>query len=184
MIDLSQYDFLDEQGNIIYPTFIYKDVSYVKLSDVQRVAEFQNMLNDLEDNHIKKLENKLRTLEHKLENATKREEKLKEELNEAKETISDYHRIYGSYVSPNMLITELYRGGVLEYQNLQPRKKLNIKISEKQYKYWINVFLDLGIVQKNYRGQLVAGVSKLEAYNRIMRFNPAIDSKFVSKNSI
>jgi len=184
MIDLSEYDFLDNQGNIIYPTFIYKEETYVKLSDVMRVAEFQNMLDMEDEKYIKRLENKLRTIEHKLENALKREEKLKSELDEAKDIIASYHRVYGSYVSPNMLITELYKGGVLEFQNLNPKNKLNIKISEKQYNYWINVFLDLGIIKKDYRGRLIAGVSKHEAYNRIMGFNPAIDEKFISKNKI
>jgi len=184
LLDITQYDFISPNGDIVYDTFEYKGINYVKLSQVEEVARFQDILDELDNRLIKKLENKIRTLEHKLENALKREEKLKEELNEEKETVSSYHRIYGSYVSPNMLITELYKGGVLEYQNLNPKNKLNIKISEKQYNYWINVFLDLGIVKKDYRGRLIAGVNKIEAYNRIMAFNPAINDKFVSKNKI
>jgi len=183
-IDLSQYDFISPTGEIIYNVFKYKDVEYVKYSEVKRITEFQDMLDELDERFIKKLENKLRNLEHKLENATKREEKLKHDLEESKDIIASYHRVYGSYVSPNMLITELYRGGVLEFQNLNPKNKLNIKISEKQYNYWVNVFLDLGIIKKDYRGRLIAGVSKHEAYNRIMGFNPAIDEKFISKNKI
>jgi len=171
-------------GKISFDVYNIKGKEYALYSDVKEVIAFFDILDKLDEEDRKKMENKIRTLEHKLENALKREEKLKEKLNEAKETISEYHRIYGSYVSPNMLITELYKGGILEYQNLNPKNKLKIKISEKQYNYWINVFLDLGIVKKDYRGRLIAGVSRLEAYNRIMGFNPAIDKKFVSDDKL
>ena len=171
-------------GKVNFDVYNIKGTEYALYSDVKEVIAFFDILDKIDEEDRKKLENKLRTFEHKLENATKREEKLKSELDEAKDIIASYHRVYGSYVSPNMLITELYRGGVLEFQNLNPKNKLNIKISEKQYNYWVNVFLDLGIIKKDYRGRLIAGVSKHEAYNRIMGFNPAIDEKFISKNKI
>jgi len=44
LLDITQYDFISPNGDIIYDTFEYKGVNYVKLSQVEEVAKFQDML--------------------------------------------------------------------------------------------------------------------------------------------
>jgi len=175
-LDLTQYDFISPTtGEILHNVFKYKDVEYVKYSEVKRINEFMDMLDKLDEKLIKKLESDNLKLKDKVEKALKREEKLKEVREQLKNDLNDYDRIYGSYVSPHQLINELWRGGVCTWQDLRPQSSIKIKVSAKQLEYWLSVFQDLKICSIGNRGKYQARCSRIEAHEKLFSFNPALD---------
>jgi len=181
MINFSEYDFLDSQGNIVYPTFIYKDETYVKLSDVMRVAEFQNMLDEMDEQYIKKLKTDIFKATAELEKAKKREESYKKIIAEQKEELKTYDKIYGNYVSPHAIIQLFFRGRIRKYTpaNTKSFVKKNMKIQQKQLDYWVNVFLDIGIFFYGINKELIANCEETEAHNLLSANSGFIDKSLI-----
>ena len=113
-------------------------------------------INELVKTHSLKAQNS------KLKN---RNEVLKKEIESLKEELKELNQMYGKYVSPFSIIDELYRGNILEYMILKKREEFKLKISQKQFDYWVGVFISLKIVRRIDKSKLQSMVSFYEAHD-------------------
>jgi len=180
-IDLSQYDFISPNGEIIYNVFKYKEVEYVKYSEVKRITEFQDMLDEMDEQYIKKLKADIFKATAELEKAQKRENILKEEKAKQKEELKMYDKIYGNYVSPHAIIQLFFKGRVGKYTpaNTKSFIKKNMRIQRKQLDYWVNVFLDIGIFFIGANKELIANCEESQAHNLLSVNNGMIDKSLI-----
>jgi len=160
-----------------YRTVEFKGEKFVRL---QEVIEKEKQLDELEkqiDESIealvkktKKLERGMLKLRHDIEKKDKRLESRENEIGELKAEIQLYKRTYGEYISPHTIIKNLYRGRG-QYEELVSYSNLKLKISEKQFDYWIGIFTDLGICRPNNRGRYLALVDRYRAFQILIDNN-------------
>jgi len=181
-LDLSQYDFITHDGGIRYDTFEYKNIRYVKLSQVQEIAEFQDMLDKMDEQYIKKLKGDIFKATAELEKAKKREESYKRDIAKQKEELKTYDKIYGNYVSPHAIIQLFFKGRIGKYTpaNTKSFIKKNMKIQQKQLDYWVNVFLDIGVFFIGANKELIANCDEPQAHNLLSANNGMIDKSLTS----
>jgi len=165
------------EGKINFNVYTIEGKEYALYSDVKEVIAFFDILDKLDEEDRKKLENKLRTLEHKIENAKKREESYKKKIDEQKKELRTYDKIYGDYVSPHAIIQLFFKGRVKKYTpaNTKSFVKKNMKIQQKQLDYWVNVFLDIGIFFIGANGELIANCTIEQAHNKLSAHSGFID---------
>jgi len=168
-------------GKISFDIYNIKGTEYALYTDVKEVIAFFDILDKIDEEDRKKLENKLRTIEHKLEKATKREESFKREIAEQKEELKTYDKIYGNYVSPHAIIQLFFKGRVGKYTPANTKNfiKKNMKIQQKQLDYWINVFLDIGIFFYGANKELIANCEEVQAHNLLSANNGMIDKSLI-----
>jgi predicted nuclease with TOPRIM domain len=109
--------------------------------------------------HIK-VKAKLTKVSNRLEVIKKENETLKKELKELE-------AIYGSYISPFTILEELYRGVNLPYMILNKRNNFKMKISEKQFNYWVGIFIDIKIVRRIDKSNLQSLMNHKEAHDKL-----------------
>lgn len=116
------------------------------------------------DEALKELKNtqKLKMKVGALESQIKR---YKDEIESLKKTIKEYDNTYGKHVSPFTVINELYTGTKLPYMILLKRESFKVKISPKQFNYWVGIFMDLKILRRIDKSRLQSLVTYEDAHN-------------------
>jgi hypothetical protein len=108
---------------------------------------------------------KVTNLEKKLEMARAKADRYKREIEELKKDKKEIETMYGKYVSPFTIIEELYRGISHAYMILNKRRDFQIKISPKQFNYWVGIFIDLKILRRIDKSNLQSIRNYTDAHN-------------------
>jgi hypothetical protein len=92
---------------------------------------------------------------------------LEKELEALKKELKELNHVYGKYISPFTIIEELYRGISDPYMILIKREKFKIKISQKQFDYWIGVFISLKIIRRIDKSNVQSLLGYTDAQNTL-----------------
>ena len=92
-------------------------------------------------------------------------DRYKREIEELKKDKKEIETMYGKYVSPFTIIEELYRGISHAYMILNKRRDFQIKISPKQFNYWVGIFIDLKILRRIDKSNLQSIRNYTDAHN-------------------
>ena len=116
------------------------------------------------DKALKELKNtqKLKMKVGALESQIKR---YKDEIESLKKTLKEYDNTYGKHISPFAVINELYTGTKLPYMILLKRESFKMKVSPKQFNYWVGIFMDLKILRRIDKSRLQSLVTYEDAHN-------------------
>ena len=118
----------------------------VRQADMKTVAMLDKAFSLTEQN-IKKQDMKMAKLIAKIAS-------IQEENRVLKQRVKEYDNTYGKYISPFTIIEELYRGINDPYMILNKKESFKIKISTKQFNYWVGIFIDLEIVRRIDKSRL------------------------------
>jgi len=100
-----------------------------------------------------------------------RNEVLVKELNSLKKELKELNMMYGRYISPFTILKELYRDNSFSYMILKKREEFKIKISQKQFDYWIGVFISLKIIQRIDKGNVQSLLGFIDANQTLYKNN-------------
>lgn len=163
--DLKQIEIIYENGLIeaVVPQ-VFQFPNGIQVVSVDALAYITALIQRERNSFISK-EKELNSLKIKNGRAISSTKRYKEEIEKLKNEIQGYKNTFGNYLSPFTILEELYRGISLPYMILKKRTNFKIKVSEKQFSYWIGIFIDLDIVRKIDKSNIQSLLNYQDAQN-------------------